>query len=149
MNSLNYQKIFRGLTAIGILIIILMPHLLFELTVEFLHLLLEWLIELGDIVFEWVELSLDTLIELLFETDLHDTQIIVFYIIMSVIGFFVYRLSLLIPGIYRRTLNKLIAFYLNRKTQLILYWRNLTLPNKIKLIAMVIGASYFMFLFSF
>ncbi|MDD2724789.1 MAG: hypothetical protein PHH59_12305 [Methylovulum sp.] len=149
MDSLNYQKIFRGLLAIGILIIILLPHLVFELLTELFHLLFEWLYELGDILFEWVEITLDTVIEMIFETDLHDTQIIVFYILMSILGFGIYRLCLLIPGVYRRIHNKLLAFYLYHKTGLTVYWHGLSLLNKIKLIAMVLSISYLYIFFSF
>jgi len=135
MDSLNYQKIFRVLLVIGFLIIFLMPHLFFELLLELLDLLFEWLYELGDILFEWVEMTLDTVVEMIFETDLHDTQIIVFYILMSIIGFAAYRLSLLIPGILGRIRKKLLAYYLYRKTAFTVYWHGLSLLNKIKSIA--------------
>ncbi|PPD46291.1 MAG: hypothetical protein CTY16_09390 [Methylobacter sp.] len=148
MNSLNYQKIFRGLTAIGILIVILLPHMVIELTIELLHMIWELTVEAGHIIFEWVEISLDTVIELMFETDLHNTQIIVFYIIMTAIGFGVYRLSLFVPGIFRRIRDKSVAFYLGQKNYLSLYWKSLTLTHKLKWGALAIGLGYwYLFIF--
>jgi hypothetical protein len=151
MNSLDYRKIFRGLATIGILIIFLLPHLVFELVTEAGHVVLELIVELGHIVFEWVEISLDTVIELLFETELHDTQIIVFYIIMAVVCFALYRLALLIPRWLRRLYNRLVAYYFGQKNRLSLYWQSLSLLNKIKMAAIGIGVSvgYLYVFFSF
>lgn len=149
MNSLDYRKIFRGLATIGILIIFLLPHLVFELVTEAGHVVLELIVELGHIVFEWVEISLDTVIELLFETELHDTQIIVFYIIMAVVCFALYRLALLIPRWLRRLYNRLVAYYFGQKNRLSLYWQSLSLLNKIKLIAITVSISYLYLFFSF
>lgn len=149
MNSLNYEKIFRGLTAIGILILVLLPHVVIGLVVEILHLLLEWIIEFGHIVFEWVEIALDTVIELMFETELHDTQIIVFYIIMGGIGFALYRMSLFIPGKLRRFRDKVIAYCLGQKNRLSLHWQSLTVAHKAKWIAIMIAVGYWYVFLSF
>ncbi len=149
MNSLNYQKIFRGLAALGILIILLLPHLVFELIAEGLHILLELIVELGHIIFEWVEISLDTVIELLFETELHDTQIIVFYIIMSAVCFALYRLCLRIPRFLRLCYTQLTAFFLRQKNRLTLHWQSLTLINKIKLVTITVIISFLYISLSF
>ena len=135
MNSLTYRKIVNGLTVFAVIVAILMPDVVLELIAEPLHLLLETLVEVGDIAFEWVESTLDHLIEHMFETDLHTTQIIVFYIIISVIGYLFYRLALLIPRFCSFLLDKLIVMFEINKGRAYLYWYSLTLTSRIKLIA--------------
>jgi len=58
----------------AILSILVFPDVLFGLFFELLHLCLEF----AHILFEFVESTLDHVIEHLFETDLHATQVIVF-----------------------------------------------------------------------
>lgn len=149
MNSLNYKQIFRGLTAICILVIFLLPHLVMEWVTEALHALLELIVELAHVVFEWVEISLDGAIEFLFETELHDTQIIVFYIIMSVLSLIVYRLMLFVPDILRRLRDRIWAYLLGQKTRFANYWQGLSLLKKIWMVAIVIGVAYLYVLVSF
>lgn len=155
MNSLNYQQILKGLAFLGIVIAITMPHLVFELihmvfelVVELLHMAFELIVEGGHLLFEYVEISLDTVVELLFETDLHNTQIIVFYIIMSIIGFFIFRLSLRIPAFYRRQRDKLTAYVLWRKNRITLYWNAMGLRKKLQLLAIALGIISYMLFFS-
>jgi hypothetical protein len=149
MNSLNKQRIFRGLAAIGILILIVIPGEIIGLLFELLHIIWELTLEFAHILFEWAEVSLDTLIELLFETDLHDTQIIVFYIIMSAISYAAYRLLRLLPAAYRRLKHNLLTRWMLQKTRLLQWWYSLSLPDKIKWVAMAIGVCYVVFFLSF
>ena len=62
----------------------------------------ELLLELIHISFEVLEHSLDKLIEHLFHTDLHDTQIIVFYLMWVMAGYPLYRLYKLLRTLPRR-----------------------------------------------
>jgi len=135
MNSLTYRKIVNGLTVFAVIVAILIPDVVLELIAEPLHLLLETIVEVGDIAFEWVESSLDHVIEHLFETDLHTTQIIVFYIIMSFIGYLFYRLVLQLPRFFNYLLDKLVVMFEVNKGRAYLYWYSLTMTNRIKLIA--------------
>jgi len=149
MNSLIYRRLVKGLAAIGIFIIIVMPGEVIGLLFELLHILWELFVELLDILFEGTESALDHIIEFLFETDLHDTQIIVFYILMSIVLFVFYRLCRLIPRLYKRMKENLLAACLWHKTRTRLYWQNLTIINKIKFVAMAIGIVYALVFFSF
>ena len=149
MDSLNYQKILKWLTVVSVLVLILIPDVIFGLIGELLHTVFELLLEFLHLLFEGLEISLDTVIELLFETDLHNTQIIVFYIIMSLVGFALYRFSLTLPKLYRRLHAKTLGFYLYHKNELTVAWHQLTLLNKIKWVGVIISVSYLMFFFSF
>ncbi|MDO9106772.1 MAG: hypothetical protein Q7U57_17640 [Methylovulum sp.] len=148
MNSLIYRRIVKGLTAIGMVILITMPGEVFGLVLELLHILWELFVEFLDVSFEWVESMLDHVVEHIFETDLHDTQIIVFYILVS-IGFLIgYRLCRIAPKIYRRLQEHILATWLWHKTRTCLYWQSQTLINKIKLVAMSLGIVYVLIFFS-
>jgi len=134
MNSLTYRKIVNGLAVFVVVIVMLMPDTIFEWVTELFHFILESLLELADILFEWVESALDHVVEHLFETDLHDTQIIVFYIIMSGVTFAAYRLLRLLPGFYNRLVDDLIVAMEVNKVRAYMYWYSLTLVDKIKLL---------------
>lgn len=144
---MTYQRIIKGLTAIGIFIVIIMPGEIFGLVIELLHIIWELLVEFLDLVFEWLESTLDHLIEHLFETDLHDTQIIVFYIIMSICLFIGYRCYLFLPKLVKRWIVQLQAAVAWHKTRLKLYWQGQKLIDKIKIVLMLLGMSYLLIFF--
>jgi hypothetical protein len=101
------------------------------------------LLEFAHIVFEFIESTLDTLIELLFETGTRETQIIVFYVILAFIGYFFYRLYRLVPDFIDGV--KQDWFYV--KSVFTNYWQNLDQVQRIKLYACGFGALYLLSLF--
>lgn len=149
MNSLIYRRLVKGLAAIGIFIIIVMPGEVIGLLFELLHILWELFVELLDILFEGTESGLDHIVEHLFETDLHTTQVIVFYIMVSIAILAAYRLYLFLPRLYCRLRENLLAAWIWHKTRTCLYWQSLTLINKIKFVAMVVGIGYVLTFLSF
>ncbi len=143
MISEYYPKITKGLLAITVFIVVFLPevvieifaeisHLVWELLTEFAHLVFEGL----DIAFEGVEASLDHVVEGMFETDVHNTQIIVFYIIISPILYLLYRLAKRIPRWLLGLKAKLLASLERRKIRMIIYWQNLNAIEKTKIIGM-------------
>ena len=145
MNSLTYQKIINGLIVIGILFMLLLP----EVVGEIFHFIFEMFMELLHVVFEAVESSLDTLIELVFATEGHATQLIVFYVMLAGVCFIGYRFWLILPGLCKRIYEVLVAYWILNKTSALLYWRGLTLPNKIKVVAVSLAISYVIIFLSF
>lgn len=145
---MTYQRIIKGLIAIGIFIMIIMPGYIFELLVEFFHLFLELFIEFLDVCFEWIESTLDHLVEHLFETDLHDTQIIVFYILMTMLAFVLYRLSLFLPKIVKRIYQHILASFTRQKIRLLIFWEEQSLLGKIKYISLSLGVLYIWIFFN-
>ena len=145
---MTYQRIIKGLIAIGIFIMIIMPGYIFELLVEFFHLFLELFIEFLDVCFEWIESTLDHLVEHLFETDLHDTQIIVFYIMMTMLAFLVYRLYLFLPMIVKRIYQIILASFTRQKIRLLIFWEEQSLLGKIKYISLSLGVFYIWIFFN-
>lgn len=132
---MTYKKIVNRLTVFGIFLIFIMPHEIAGLLIELFHFMWELLVELLDILFEGAEITLDHIIELLFDTGLHDTQIIVFYILFAIIGYGLYRFCRMVPGFFLRVQSYLVAFWEYNKIRTYLYWRGLTLIERIKLLA--------------
>lgn len=76
---------------------VVVPDVLIDLTLSLLHLLFEIL----HLTFEFIESALDQMVEHLFHTDTHETQLIVFYILCSVAIYFLYRLVRAVTRYYQ------------------------------------------------
>lgn len=121
--SINRNVAF-GLILTVIVIFILMFDTVFELLLELIH-----------VSFELVEHSLDMLIEHVFHTDLHDTQIIVFYIMLSIAGFALYKLYKLLrtlPRRYREVKENFVTGWSQLKIEILAYWQDLPPTRKAK-----------------
>ncbi|NOS88866.1 MAG: hypothetical protein HOP34_10080 [Methylococcaceae bacterium] len=141
MSLSTTQKITYSLVLIGLTIIVTVPDVVFGFIMEIFHLLFE----LVFILFEWLESTLDHLVEHLFHTDLHTTQIIVFYLILTLFAY---------PAFYLwQKLNKLCAYlkdsagycqdqlsYLKADTGF--YWQGLPWLDRAKVFAIVLGSLY-------
>jgi len=127
------SPIYRDILIVSVLIVIFtaIPDVILELLIEFGHLLVEF----SHAMFEVIETALDRLIEHFFHTDLHQTQIIVFYIIVSVALYIFYRLYRVLPRLFRYVKDSLIGAWEREKTSISICWQELSLFNKIKLIA--------------
>ncbi|MGR8929710.1 MAG: hypothetical protein ACU836_03650 [Gammaproteobacteria bacterium] len=114
-----------------------------ELSNEVIHFIVERLVEL----FEWVELFLEHFIEHVFHTSHHGAQIGTFYVLFAFCCYVVYRLWHSLPALYERTKQRASDAWIQRRTELELYWLSLTLTYKVILIctALLVGyiASFF------
>jgi len=142
----DYTKFIaiNGSILAAVLALILFPDVLFGLFFQLLHLLMEF----AHILFEFIESTLDHFIEHLFHTDLHETQVIVFYIIVSIALVGIYGLSRTLPRACRRFKNNVFAFFDWEKTICSDYWLGLTVTQKIRLsLTFVTGLYLLSFLF--
>lgn len=141
------QTWINGLILAVVIAVIAAPGAIFGLLLELIHFLLELFLEFAHLGFEFIESNLDHLIEHLFETDLHQTQVIVFYIIFAVVVYGLYRLWRVLPPFCRRFKKNQIAYWSRKQASLFYYWREQSLFNKIKLavigIAAITGYIYF------
>lgn len=112
--------------------------LIIELLAEVVHLFFELLWE----AFEWFELGIEHLIEHLFHTEHHASQIATFYILLLIGGLIIRWLWRALPVMYKRCKASLLEMWVRRKTEFELYWLMLTLPYKFLLIATAIGVAY-------
>jgi len=139
MISTTYRKfLFYGLALIGIVIMITMPDVVIGFLFEVVH----FFFELLFIIFEWVESTLDKLVEHLFHTELHETQTIVFYLMVGIVLLPLYYLWRMLLRLFFRLKETLLAAWTLNKIRANLFWQNLSLIDKIKWIAITIGAIY-------
>lgn len=120
MTLLTHKNSFKASYLTAIVATILMPDVMLGLIFELLHLLLEGL----HIVFECIEMMLDALVEHLFHTDLHQTQVIVFYILCAFASFLIYRLKLALPRYYHRLIHKCFSVWSDSKLRLTQHFTN-------------------------
>ncbi len=133
------QTWVNGVILAIFLIVIAAPGAIFGLLLGLLHFVLELVLEFAHLGFEFIESNLDHLIEHLFETDLHQTQVIVFYIIFSVAVFGLYRAWRLLPRYCLRLKKNQLAFWSRKKASFGYFWQEQSLFNKIRWVA--IGAA--------
>jgi hypothetical protein len=137
MFSKEYRIVLYTVILIGIAIMLIIPDVVMGLLFEVVHLFFEILY----ISFEWLESILDTIVEHLFHTELHETQIIVFYVIMGVVAvplYYLWRMLMRVIVQLKQTSHRTQdAFHLYR-AQASLYWQNL--PFYFKIIMTVFSA---------
>lgn len=134
------QTWIRGVILAAVMAIIVAPDVVFGSLFELLHFMLEHFLEFIHLTFEFIESNLDKLVEHLFETDLHQTQVIVFYIIASFVLYSLYRLWRAVPPFCRQFKKNQIAYWSRKKASLLYYWREQSLFNKIKLVVISVAA---------
>ncbi len=149
MISSTYQKIFYSLALIGIVVMVTIPDMVIDLSTQFFHLVFQIIFEVAHVTFETVETMLDHLVENLFHTELHDTQVIVYYIIVSISAYPLYRLARAILRILFRLINSIPTAYTSYKIKWLLlrqdiayFWQKLPFIVKLKWLLIATGALY-------
>ncbi|WP_020563309.1 hypothetical protein [Methylosarcina fibrata] len=117
---------------IGIGLVIGIPDVVFGLLIELVHHLFEFL----HLLFECIEGTLDHVVEHVFHTDRHETQVIVFYLMLTMAAGGLWYLGSALIKKGRRLKDDLILRWRKSKSHWLLYWSEQSLTNKIKLIAM-------------
>lgn len=140
MHKQIYQKVVFHLSVVGITLSILIGFydLIFGSLWEFVH-----------ILFEVVELGLDQVIEHTFETELHETQLIVFYILLSIGGVIAYFLWKVL--VYFANLLKLgfTDDWSEFKEAATADWGTMSLTNKVILVIVFLLFNYLAFFLMF
>ncbi len=96
-------------------------------------------------LFEWAEYFLDGCIEHLLETSTHETQVIVFYILVSLISYGLYRFYCSLPHRYQQFKNSLVK----DKAEILTCWHALSFLSKIKYTSIFLAALSLWFYFGF
>jgi hypothetical protein len=138
MISSTYRKSVNISYLIAIGIVITMPDMVFESLLEF-----------GHILFEFIEIMLDKFVEHIFHTDRHQTQVIVFYLMLSIAFGGIYYLWRVLPPLCLQCKENLLTAWSWHKTRASCYWLQLPLIDKIKLVvifASLIYAASFIFM---
>ncbi|WAK04080.1 hypothetical protein [Methylobacter sp. YRD-M1] len=119
---ISFHKLKIILLLIVLSIVVLIPDTVFGLLLEISHAL-----------FEVLEEGFDLLIEHVFGTGRHETQIIVFYLLFSLVMYGLYKLW----RFSRRWYSELKITWAEQKTNALLYWQESSLLRKIEIV--VIG----------
>jgi len=148
-NFLANQIVLYSLILLSVAILLTIPDVIFGFLLDTSHTLFDFFLDSMHTLLEGIEYALDYLVESIFHTDLQKTQLIVFYIMLSM-GFYVAYVLLKISNrYYRHCKNRLSSLWLQEKTLLSLYWYNLSLISKLKLLAIISCLAYLFFLVSF
>ena len=141
MFSKEYRIILYALILIGIAIMLTMPDAVMGMLYEVVHLFFELLL----ISFEGLESILDTIVEHLFHTELHETQIIVFYLIVGILViplYYIWRMLLRIMFQLKKTSHRTQDALSLYRIQASLFWQNLSFLGRIMVIAVSMSILY-------
>ncbi|MEC4748377.1 hypothetical protein [Methylomicrobium sp. Wu6] len=119
------QKIGFGAAMLGVFY--LLSDVLLDLFFEFLHL-----------CFEAVEFTVDVIIEHLFGTDRHATQVVTFYILLLFAAYVLYKMSRKLPAWYGTLKTELADIHHHITEAAVNYWNTASTVN------LMIGWSVFM-----
>lgn len=134
------QNIVRGFILGTVVTVIAVPDVAFDLLSGLVHFLFVNILHFLHLAFEFIESSLDHFVEHLFHTDTHQTQIIVFYILVAFAIVGLYWLWRALPPFCRRCKENLFSYCAHKKASLLYYWEELSLLNKIKLVVIGVAA---------
>ena len=110
------------------------------LLVEMARHLLKVILHMLHIVFEIIESNLDHLIEHHFHTDTHETQVIVFYLIVTFGLVIAYFLGRMIPSVVVRLRKGTLLWWSRKKSSCLYFWCQQTEFDKIKIVGIVTAA---------
>lgn len=118
MTSITFRQIIFRLSMMGLILGILINtyDILFGSVLEALH-----------ILFEVIEVVLDNVVESIFHTGVHETQTIVFYLLVTIGVGVCYGLS----HAFVRLFHSITDTCTNCKTMSQLYWHDITIIQKI------------------
>ncbi|WP_442497814.1 hypothetical protein [Methylobacter sp. sgz302048] len=117
------------LISIALGLVVLIPDTVFGLLLEASH-----------AFFEVLEEGFDLLVEHIFHTSTHETQIIVFYLLFSLICYGLYKLWRL----SQRWYNAFRITWSQQKANAWLYWQESSLLKKIEIVAIGLAAASFL-----
>lgn len=106
-----------------------------DLMMEFFHTIFELVMHIGHTLFEMLEVLLDLLVEHALHTDLHDTQIVVFYILFGFACYWIWRFCKALPSYYRHKKQNFLTNTHQKKVELESYWFNKSLSQKVIIIS--------------
>lgn len=135
------QFIRNGLLLLAAIIFLAVPDQVLDYLLTLAHHLLEVILHLLHLLFEYVESTLDHIVEHLFHTGLHQTQIIVFYTLVAFATIVLYGLWLILPSICLRFSQALREHYSRKKASLLYYWGEQTLQAKVGMVLLGVVSS--------
>ena len=115
---------------------------MYDVTIDLALQVVHFLFEIIHNLYEVFELAIEHAVEHMFHTDRHGSQVITFYILVTIASFLFYRLWRITPRLCRAIRQWFLTAWVRRSTQLQLYWQSLTLLHKIALALTGIAVGY-------
>lgn len=134
------QWIVNGSLAALIGAVLAAPDQALALLSGLIHHLFGIVLHLLHLGFEYLEMGLDHIIEHLFHTGLHETQIIVFYVLVTLGLITLYFLGRTIPAVCRRWSNRLLLLWTRKYSSALYFWNQQSLVDKIKIVGIGLSA---------
>lgn len=128
------QLIVNGSIAAFTLAFISAPVQALGLLMDIGHHALEILLHILHLAFEFLEIGLDHFIEHQFHTDLHETQVIVFYVLITCGLIALYFLGRMALFAVVRWSKGLFLYWSRKKSSCLYFWGQQSLVNKIKIV---------------
>lgn len=119
------------------LLVILIVLVFYDTSIDFLLGTIHAVFELFHTLFEFIEQTLDLIIEHVFHTEPHTTQVIVFYILLSGGSFIVFKAAKVFLVWYKRWLKEVMVSCNKTKEQIVFYSKNLFFLKKIQRFSVV------------
>ncbi|MCQ8181681.1 PilZ domain-containing protein [Methylomonas sp. SURF-1] len=117
-----------------------MPDLAWAVLIGLLHHIWEIALHLAHLLFEYLEMGLDHVVEHLFHTGTHETQVIVFYTIVVIGAVALYLLGRKLPGVVKRWYNALGLFASRKKSSCLYFWDQQSGLDKLKIVGISASA---------
>lgn len=143
----NRQLIANGLWLSLIMMALIVPDVVFDFIVGLGSFLIDEVIEITHLLYELFEYSLDHLIEHTFHTEIHQTQIIVFYIQLALALALTYPLARGIYSGFKQLISGFCSFYIRKKSSVGYWWGVQSLLYQVGLISTVIMVTIVYLLF--
>ncbi|NOT11635.1 MAG: PilZ domain-containing protein [Methylococcaceae bacterium] len=121
------------------LAILTVPDLALDLLMDVGHHLIEIFLHMLHLVFEYLEMGLDHVIEHLFHTGTHETQVIAFYVLVTFGLIALYYFGRLGSSAFMRLSKRQLLFWTRKKSSCLYFWSHQTLLDKVKIVG--IGTS--------
>lgn len=134
---------------------VVLALVMYDVTLDLLGQCLHLLFEVLHTAFEYVELGIEEAVELLFhlldvgeiieylfESDRHGSQVVTFYILVAIAWFGFYRLWKTLPRLYAFFKQLMLNTWIRRKTEFQLYWLSLTMLNKVAIAVTALVVAY-------
>lgn len=143
------QTIIYSLLSMFVLTFLSIPDIAFGALLDFGHHAIEITLHALHLLVEFVELNIDHLVEHSLHTDLRQTQIIVFYIMLGLglVSFYIFWK--IVPPLCLKFFKNQLRFWSRKKASLIYIWGEQSLLDKLKIccIGITAAACYVFFAF--
>ena len=145
---MTHKKIKYSLLIVGAIILMIAPDMIANMLMTIVHFTFALILHLAEVTFEGLESLLDRIVEYFFDTEVHETQTIVFYLMILIALFPLYFLCRVLPGFFIWLKEILITTWKRHKHNVIMYWQDLSKHDKIKMAILFTLAAYLiLFLF--